>query len=435
MAITGKFQADFSQFNTEVEKATGKLKGFEGGSTSTVAALGKMDSATKRTSTGFGDLSSGLRTADKTLSQFGINLGSEIQAIEEIGAVAGKTAKDIGLIGTAGLAVGAGLAGWKIGRMAAEFFDLDTKVANTAARLLGWGDVAGQTAAAKADTLAKASGIAKREITDMGEAVRIITDDHKKHLATLKDVDTTSTTTAASQRELAKAEREAAAEAKAAAAEQARLAEKIRDIERTNIAAGWGGMAEEIADVGRKGAKPAMEDLDDFNRSVKQAADAAKAAEPGIEAPVQPLARVQQQAAAATNAMYGLATQMADFKEKGDAGWFGWSPTGAGGMTLPRTGPMTVQAQSFFGPGVFTPPPRQHGGPVSAGRPFPVGEKGPELFVPGSSGNIVPGGGGITVNLTVQGSVFGGSRQLGDEIGDAVMRRARQHGMRFPTGA
>jgi hypothetical protein len=41
------------------------------------------------------------------------------------------------------------------------------------------------------------------------------------------------------------------------------------------------------------------------------------------------------------------------------------------------------------------------GGPVSANRPYIVGERGPELFVPGSSGGIVPNhammGGGMTV--------------------------------------
>ena len=34
--------------------------------------------------------------------------------------------------------------------------------------------------------------------------------------------------------------------------------------------------------------------------------------------------------------------------------------------------------------------PRQHGGPVMAGMPYIVGESGPELFVPGRSGGIVP---------------------------------------------
>lgn len=48
--------------------------------------------------------------------------------------------------------------------------------------------------------------------------------------------------------------------------------------------------------------------------------------------------------------------------------------------------------------------PRAMGGPVSAGRPYLVGERGPELMVPGRSGTIVPNGGlggGVTVNQTI----------------------------------
>ena len=36
---------------------------------------------------------------------------------------------------------------------------------------------------------------------------------------------------------------------------------------------------------------------------------------------------------------------------------------------------------------------RENGGPVTGGRPYLVGERGPELFVPGQSGGIVPNGG------------------------------------------
>ena len=45
---------------------------------------------------------------------------------------------------------------------------------------------------------------------------------------------------------------------------------------------------------------------------------------------------------------------------------------------------------------------RASGGPVTAGTPYIVGEAGPELFMPGSSGMIIPnhklGGGGGAVN-------------------------------------
>ena len=49
---------------------------------------------------------------------------------------------------------------------------------------------------------------------------------------------------------------------------------------------------------------------------------------------------------------------------------------------------------------------RANGGSVSAGTPYVVGERGAELFVPNSSGTIVPNGGmGGTVNITVNGAI------------------------------
>lgn len=47
---------------------------------------------------------------------------------------------------------------------------------------------------------------------------------------------------------------------------------------------------------------------------------------------------------------------------------------------------------------------RADGGPVSAGKPYLVGERGPELFVPNTSGAIIPNGGAggsITINQTL----------------------------------
>jgi phage-related protein len=48
------------------------------------------------------------------------------------------------------------------------------------------------------------------------------------------------------------------------------------------------------------------------------------------------------------------------------------------------------------------------GGPVSSGTSYVVGERGPELFVPNTSGTIIPnggGGGGSTINVTVNGAI------------------------------
>jgi len=75
---------------------------------------------------------------------------------------------------------------------------------------------------------------------------------------------------------------------------------------------------------------------------------------------------------------------------------------------------------------------RAAGGPVSAGSPYIVGEKGPELFVPGRSGGIVPndslgmGSANVVVNVDASGSNVQGdgnqANQLGKAIGIAVQQ-------------
>ena len=78
---------------------------------------------------------------------------------------------------------------------------------------------------------------------------------------------------------------------------------------------------------------------------------------------------------------------------------------------------------------------RAVGGPVSAGTPYLVGEKGPELFVPNASGGIVPNGalstsraaGGSTMNVTVNvgGSVVG-ERDLVRAVRDGLVDMQRR---------
>ena len=73
---------------------------------------------------------------------------------------------------------------------------------------------------------------------------------------------------------------------------------------------------------------------------------------------------------------------------------------------------------------------RASGGPVTGGKPYIVGEKGPELFTPGSSGKITPnhelGGGNVSVNVAVDASGTSAqgdqpsAQELGRLIGAAV---------------
>jgi hypothetical protein len=69
---------------------------------------------------------------------------------------------------------------------------------------------------------------------------------------------------------------------------------------------------------------------------------------------------------------------------------------------------------------------RAMGGPVSARTAYVVGERGPELFVPGSSGSIIPNGmgGGTIINLTVNGAIDSEStaRQIVSILNDSSAR-------------
>ena len=77
--------------------------------------------------------------------------------------------------------------------------------------------------------------------------------------------------------------------------------------------------------------------------------------------------------------------------------------------------------------------PRANGGPVTGGSTYLVGERGPELFVPGRSGSIVPNnqlaGGGdtnVVVNVDASGSKVEGNDQQGNQLGRVIAAAVQQ---------
>lgn len=82
--------------------------------------------------------------------------------------------------------------------------------------------------------------------------------------------------------------------------------------------------------------------------------------------------------------------------------------------------------------------PLAEGGPVTAGDPFLVGERGPELFVPFESGAVIPNhqlGGETVVNQTITVHVHGGINnqgrmtpgQVAAQIGSELARQSRRN--------
>jgi hypothetical protein len=82
----------------------------------------------------------------------------------------------------------------------------------------------------------------------------------------------------------------------------------------------------------------------------------------------------------------------------------------------------------FLG-GLFGLPGRATGGPVAAGRPYLVGERGPEVFVPTAAGRVEANGGGgrapiqLTVNVAAPREASAQAmRQTGAQVARAVAR-------------
>jgi len=103
----------------------------------------------------------------------------------------------------------------------------------------------------------------------------------------------------------------------------------------------------------------------------------------------------------------------------GGSGKIGYlPPRGSEGYTA-MTGGTT--SGSGAGSSYYTPPRRAEGGPVSAGSSYLVGERGPELFTPGSSGAISPNGGITNIFHLVD-----TESNLARKVSDLILRSVTQ---------
>jgi hypothetical protein len=104
-----------------------------------------------------------------------------------------------------------------------------------------------------------------------------------------------------------------------------------------------------------------------------------------------------------------------------------------GGGNGPGVGASLINGLGGLVGSLFGLPGRATGGPVSAGRPYVVGERGPELFVPNGSGRIEQVGGGgrdVRVAIAIQAPQPGdpqvlrqSSRQVARAIRSALRER------------
>jgi len=106
-------------------------------------------------------------------------------------------------------------------------------------------------------------------------------------------------------------------------------------------------------------------------------------------------------------------------------------------IRTPSTAPpgFSISSLERTGAGAFLR--RAMGGPVNARQPYIIGERGPELFVPNISGDIIPNdsissaSGGNTFNITVNASMGAKGPEIGREVINAIRDYERRNGRVF----
>jgi hypothetical protein len=173
--ITAKFGADFNDFNTEVVKAEKTLDDFEKETVAAGGAITGLNKVSANSVPPVSELSSAYKQFDGVLQSAGVNIGPQVKAFEDLAAAATKGAGGLGTFTKAGLITGSFLEGWKLGRMIADFFDLDQAISEAAASIGIGMSTSAEIAAMKLDVMSRASVNAGRYITDYDEAIRVNT--------------------------------------------------------------------------------------------------------------------------------------------------------------------------------------------------------------------------------------------------------------------
>lgn len=185
MAVTASFLSEFNKFQHDADRAVDTLRQLDeaakrvgptvdkmvGKGSESLDRLGK---AAKSTAGDVNTLHGQVDQFDRVLSAAGLSLGPIPGALKEMSVAATKTTEQLGALGTAGLAAGAALAGWSLGRTIADVLDLDEAIGDLTAKLLGFGDVAAEEAAAKTNTLAIASRLAGFQVESLATATQIM---------------------------------------------------------------------------------------------------------------------------------------------------------------------------------------------------------------------------------------------------------------------
>jgi hypothetical protein len=112
-------------------------------------------------------------------------------------------------------------------------------------------------------------------------------------------------------------------------------------------------------------------------------------------------------------------------------------------LTMARTVSLKIQpyVAGFTSPSFISDavraviPGRASGGPISANQPYVVGERGPEIIVPGSSGTVIPNNklGGSNINITINAGLGTDGKNIGELIVREINKFARSGGTKIDS--
>lgn len=512
-----------------VVRVSTNISALQDGMSKSAAEVQKLGDAAKTATNPFSNLHAAAEKFDGVLAVGGVHIREELHGLADLGDAAGKSAGQIGALGTAGLVLGAGIAGWKVGRMIADFFGLDESIGKATASLLGYGDVAAQVAGAKQDSINLAIKRGADAAISYAEALRFNLDWVKHHTegleksikaheewaaamvevnaagkgwqGTLQTIDGETVNAiryyleaGVSQGALAKAYALTDVQVKAVVssmdAEKQTLKEKIEfeavwakfHVDTLTMAAEherqWAAESKRILDLRNKAVMDGFsairteeQRLHDFEdqtwmdatsfqvKKVWELADQKIKSFQGTDEQRAKFASITLQAASAeADRLYEIDAEMADKTKakldevagkiqevaklsagvlSGDIAKAYGAQYGASLDQLALTpgssigfgkGPGVQSTQSVFD---MRAPGRASGGDVMAGRPYWVGERGPELMVPSTSGTIVPNGGAGNTHIHIYVTQpLGTPQQIADVVGPALLAKWRGQGGR-----
>jgi hypothetical protein len=177
-------EADFSEFHAEATKADADMGKLTQSAAAVEQSLGNVTSAQGKSASATNSAVTAMRQFDGVLASVGLNINSQIRAIDDLAAAAGKTTSQIGALGSAGLVVGAAFAGWEIGRTIANVFGLDQAIVHLTGSSQ---ELKNQVAAAQLETIARAMAQGASSTISYAGAVEFLNQKHKAGIEAQKD--------------------------------------------------------------------------------------------------------------------------------------------------------------------------------------------------------------------------------------------------------